>query len=398
MNKGTDDGVVVRSPVVAYGVGVVALIAAILLRWLLDPLMGDTLPLVTLFGAVAAAVWLGGYRPALLVMILGYLVCAYVFIEPRGSLGLDEVRNLVGLSAYLVTCSIIIGFGEALRHARHRAEVRREFLRVTVSSVGDAVIYLHADLVRLAQVFSNLLNNACKYTEPGGQIWLTVERRGSDAIVKIKDTGVGIPPDQLGKIFEMFAQIDRTIDRSQGGLGIGLTVVRRLVEMHGGSVEAFSEGAGRGSEFVVRLLVLTDEPKVDSQKPIAEPTPMAQRRILVVDDNTDAASSLAMLLRVTGNQTYTAHDGLEAVEAAERVRPDVALLDIGLPKLNGYEACRRIREQPWGKKLVLVALTGWGQEEDRRKSTEAGFDVHMVKPVDYAALMTLLAEKLAKQP
>jgi len=255
-------------------------------------------------------------------------------------------------------------------------------------------IYLDADPVRLAQVFGNILNNAYKYTEPGGRIWVTSEREGSDIVVKVKDTGIGIPPDKLGGVFEMFTQIDRSLERSQGGLGIGLTLVKRLVEMHGGSVEASSEGPGRGSEFVVRLPVLIENPKINSPEPASEPT-TTPRRILIVDDNTDAASSLATLLKLTGNETRTAQDGLQAVEAAEQFRPDVVLLDIGLPKLSGYDACRRIREQPWGKKIMMVALTGWGQDDDRRKSQDAGFHAHMVKPVDYSALMKLLSEREA---
>jgi PAS domain S-box-containing protein len=255
-------------------------------------------------------------------------------------------------------------------------------------------IYLHADPVRLAQVFSNILNNACKYTEPGGRISLTAERQGSDAMIRIQDSGMGIPPDKLGSIFEMFAQTDRGSKRSQGGLGIGLWLVRRLVEMHGGSVEALSDGVGHGSEFIVRLPVLIERPVAPLPKPTAEPPTLTPRRFLIVDDSKDAAMSLAMLLKMSGNETRIAYDGLQAVEAARQFHPDVVLLDIGLPKLNGYDACRRIREQPEGKDMVMVALTGWGQEEDRRKSHEAGFDYHIVKPVDYRALMSLLAEKL----
>ena len=197
----------------------------------------------------------------------------------------------------------------------------------------------------------------------------------------------------------MFTQVDRTLERSQGGLGIGLTLAKRLVEMHGGSIQAFSEGPGRGSEFVVRLPILIDDQR--KQQPSGstgneQPAPTA-RRILVVDDNRDGAESLALLLRLAGNKTYTAHDGLEAVQAAESFRPDVVLLDIGLPKLNGRDAARRIREQPWGTKMALVALTGWGQEEDRRRSKEAGFDYHLVKPVNYADLTRLLGSLPSEQ-
>ncbi|MES2306522.1 MAG: PAS domain S-box protein [Gemmatimonadota bacterium] len=253
-------------------------------------------------------------------------------------------------------------------------------------------IYLSADPARLAQVFGNLLNNDCKYTEPGGRVWVTAARRGSEVVVRVRDTGVGIPPEKLGSVFDLFAQVDRSLERSQGGLGIGLTLVKRLVEMHGGSVAAFSEGSERGSEFVVRLPVLPGTPAVLPIAPSAVPEPPATaRRILIADDNADSAASLAMLLAISGNQTHTACDGLEAVEVAERIRPDVVLLDIGMPRLNGYAACRRIREQPWGHRMIVVALTGWGQEADRQKSREAGFDHHLVKPVDYPELMRLLA-------
>jgi PAS domain S-box-containing protein len=253
-------------------------------------------------------------------------------------------------------------------------------------------IYLDADPMRLVQIFSNILNNACKYTEPGGRIWLNAERQGSDVVVKIKDNGMGIPADKLGSVFEMFMQIDQSLERSQGGLGIGLTLVKRLVELHEGSVEAFSGGVGKGSEFVVRLPILVGKPEIEKAKPAAELVEIIGRRVLVVDDNVDAAVSLARLLNMAGNETATAHDGLQAVEAFEKFCPDVILLDIGLPKLNGYDACRRIRETERGASTVIIALTGWGQDDDRAKSKEAGFDAHLVKPVDYGELMKLLRE------
>jgi CheY-like chemotaxis protein/two-component sensor histidine kinase len=255
-------------------------------------------------------------------------------------------------------------------------------------------IPLDADLTRLAQVFANLLNNAAKYTGQGGHIWLTAERHGGEVLVKVRDTGLGIPADMLSKIFEMFAQVDRSLERSQGGLGIGLTLVKRLVEMHGGSVEARSDGPGMGSEFTVRLPVAMASASHQPQPPKGEgekTAAPARRRILVVDDNKDSADSMSMMLSIAGMEARTAYDGLEAVAVAAAFNPDVVLLDIGLPKLNGYEAARRIREQPWGKDMVLVAVTGWGQEEDRRRSQEAGFNFHMVKPVDPAALERLLA-------
>ncbi len=258
-------------------------------------------------------------------------------------------------------------------------------------------IFVDADVTRLGQVFGNLLNNAAKYSERGGRIGLTAERQGGEVVVSVKDTGVGIPPDMLPKIFEMFTQVDRSLEKSQGGLGIGLTLVKQLVEMHGGSVEAKSDGHGRGSEFVVRLPLWKDEGGRMKDESVIGPSgssfilPPSSLKVLVADDNEDAASSLAILLKIMGNEVLTANDGLRAVEAAEAFRPDVILLDIGMPKLNGYEVCRRIRERPWGVKAVLIALTGWGQEEDKRRSQEAGFDHHMVKPVDPAALEKLLA-------
>ena len=256
-------------------------------------------------------------------------------------------------------------------------------------------IYLNADPTRLAQVVGNLLTNACKFTDQGGRIGLSLAQEGEQAVVRVQDNGVGIAPDQLSRVFDMFTQIDTSMERSVGGLGIGLTLVQTLVELHGGSVEVHSPGVAKGSEFVVRLPVMVGAAEPPSPPPTAsEPALPTARRILVVDDNRDSAATLAMLLEMTGNETQTAHDGLEAVEAADTFRPDVVLLDIGLPKMNGFDAARKIREQPWGKDMVLVALTGWGQEEDRKKSKEAGFNGHMVKPVSHAALTKLLAELL----
>lgn len=732
------------SAVTGYLMAIPVLAGAVALRALLDPWLGYEVPLVTLFAGVAAAVWLGGYRPALLVAILGYLACDYLFSRPRGGFDFSDAGNLMGLLAYVVSCSLIIGFGERMRVAQRQAEEHRELLRITLASIGDAVIstdtqgritYLNGvaelltgftlneavgqpletvfrivneqtrqavenpatrviregvivglanhtvlirkdgterpiedsaspirderggmagcvlvfrdatikrrteeelrrqaerfralvtataqiiwttdpdgwvtedssswractgqsyaewkgwgwlnvihpedrerakeawtqavanrsiyvteyrvrakdghyrwmaargvpvldqsggirewvgmntditdrkrveealreadrrkdeflatlahelrnplapiynsleiikradgdadtlreardlierqlahmvrlvddlldvsritrdklelrktrvelasiihqaveicrsartgpedqafdvvlpeqpvcldgDPVRLAQVFCNLLNNACKFTPRGGTIRLTAELRDSAVVVAVKDTGIGIPPGKLENIFEMFAQLDRALERAHGGLGIGLTLVKRLVEMHGGRIEARSEGLGRGSEFLVRLPILAEErhayqPPAGTLKEQAMP-----RRILIVDDNKDSADSLAMLLRLSGHETRLAYDGVAAVEMAQQFRPNVVLLDIGLPKLNGYDACRQIREQPWGADIVMLALTGWGQEEDRRKSKKAGFDEHLVKPLDHAVFMKLLA-------
>jgi PAS domain S-box-containing protein len=734
-----------------YALGFLTVVIAILVRWLLDPVMGDTLPLVTVFGAVAAAVWLGGYRLAIPITLIGYIACHYLFIEPRGTLNLSRTSDIVGLVAYLFTCSLIIAFGEAARISHSRAHQRQEVFRVTLRSIGDAVIttdiearityingvaesltgwshedalgqpldrvfrivnevtrqpvenpavralrqglvvglanhtilikkdgsecpiddsagpirneqghvsgcvlifrdvtaqrlverekanqlltarllasivessddaiigksldgiiqtwnagaerlfgytseqavgrhisfvipperlseeeqiiaslkegkriehyetervrsdgqritvsltispikddsgnvigaskiardvterkrleddlrrlatdlsaadrrkneflatlahelrnplapmsnmlevskrangdseilkrahdtierqldqmirlvddlldwnrithdrlelrrsevelssviqqavevahplidaasqrlildlpsepiYLNADRARLAQVFGNLLNNSSKYTGPEGTISLTAKRIDGEVLVAVKDNGAGIPQDKLDSIFDMFMQVDRTSEQSQAGLGIGLTLVKRLTEMHGGSIEARSDGAGQGSEFVVRLPILSKPALLSQPDTAVESSP--ERRILIVDDNRDSADSLSMLLEITGNKTYMAHDGVEALEAIEKYRPEVVLLDIGLPRLDGHEVCRRVREKSWGKDIVIIALTGWGQEDDRRKSEEAGFNGHLVKPVDYDELLELLS-------
>jgi CheY-like chemotaxis protein/two-component sensor histidine kinase len=278
---------------------------------------------------------------------------------------------------------------QAVEVCRPLAEGAKHRLAVELPSPA---IYLYADPARLAQVFSNLLNNACKYTNDGGSILLSAEHREHEVVVKVNDNGIGIPADKLTSIFELFAQAHTTPGRSQGGLGIGLTVVKRLVEMHGGSVSVASEGPGLGSEFSVCLPTIAGKLQVpQSNLPALEAGAMTTRRILVVDDNDDSAESLAMLLKMSGNETDTANDGLAALAAVETFRPNVVLLDISLPKMDGHEVARRIRREPWGKDIVLVALTGWGQDEDRRKSKEAGFDEHMIKPVDYKALMRLLS-------
>jgi CheY-like chemotaxis protein len=201
---------------------------------------------------------------------------------------------------------------------------------------------------------------------------------------------VGIPRADLDRIFEMFAQVDTSLERTHGGLGIGLTLSKSLVEMHEGRIEARSEGPGTGSEFIVHLPVLIGA-QPSSGIPARSDAPAATYKILVVDDGRDAADSLALLLRLHGHETRTAHDGIDALEIAEAFRPDVVLLDIGMPRLNGYEACRRIRAAPWGKNMVLIAQTGWGQEEDRRLTEAAGFDAHLVKPVDYSRLLRLVS-------
>jgi PAS domain S-box-containing protein len=285
-----------------------------------------------------------------------------------------------------------IGLDEAVRLAveTSRPEIEARGHTFTVE-IPPERIGVEADANRLAQVFANLLNNAAKYTEPGGQVALVVERSRAHAVVRVRDTGIGIPPEMLPKVFDIFTQVDRTLEGAQGGLGIGLSLVKGIVEKHGGSVEARSDGRGRGSEFIVRLpLLAADLPDAKSViAAVAGPTP--PRRVLVVDDNRDAAVSLASMLAFMGNVTRTAHDGIEALDIAETFRPDLVVLDIGMPRLSGYDTARKLREKPWGRDLVLVALTGWGQDEDRRRSHDAGFDSHLVKPIEPGAMERLLA-------
>jgi CheY-like chemotaxis protein len=221
------------------------------------------------------------------------------------------------------------------------------------------------------------------------------ERQGHTVIVRVTDTGVGIPGDQLPHLFEMFYQVDRSLERAQSGLGLGLSLVRWLVEAHGGRVEARSEGSGKGSEFVVHLPVFIGEAEsLPAQQPgVRDQASTTGLRIVVADDNRDSADLFAMFLRLIGNDVYTAYDGVRAVEEAERVRPDAVLLDIGMPRLNGEDACRRIRATPWGSNVVLIAVTGWDQEENRRRIIDAGFDAHLIKPVDPGAVMELLASR-----
>ncbi len=627
-------------PLRAFAVAFAAFALAILLRWLLDPVLGDSLPLVTVFGAVAVAVWVGGAGPASVVALLSYAACNYLFISPRGAVAF-EPEEMVGFGAYLVTCALIIIMGQAMRSARSQlvreAELRRladqergrqlqsaRLLAAIVESSDDAIIsktlsgviqswnaaaermfgysaqhaigrhislvippdrlqeedriignlrcgrriehfetervhqdgrlipvsltispiyndggevigaskivrditarreaeaeraklsdhlrklaaelsvadtrkneflatlahelrnplaplanmlevlkrsdqdpdarqqaretmdrqlrqlvrlvddlldlnrithnrlelrqadvelapiirqaiegarpmmesagqtlklelpvepvYLHADTARLAQVFGNLLNNASRYSPAGAHVAVSGRVASGELRVSVRDNGIGIPPEKLQDIFEMFTPLERNHARSQGGLGIGLTLARRLVAMHGGSLEAFSAGTDKGSEFIVRLPALAAAPR--AKPAAARPLLSRHRRVLVVDDNEDAAVSLAMLLDMTGNVTHLAHDGEQALAAAEKYRPDVVLLDIGMPKMNGHEVCRRMRAQPWGRNLKVIALTGWGQEQDRRQSREAGFDAHLVKPVDPATLSQVIA-------
>jgi len=263
--------------------------------------------------------------------------------------------------------------------------------------VAPESIRVFGDPLRLTQAVGNVLSNAAKYTDNGGHISLTARLVDGEVEIRVRDSGIGIPTDLQPMIFDMFTQLNHQTGRTQGGLGIGLALVRKLLEMHGGAVSAFSEGNGQGSEFLITLPVIPDEVNAAngraagaSESEPGEFLPQVRRRILVADDNSDALESLATLLELSGHEVFSAANGALALESAERHLPEVALLDIGMPKLDGYEVARRIRAQPWGRRITLVALTGWGQESDRRRSGEAGFDSHLVKPLDLDKLTALL--------
>jgi two-component system CheB/CheR fusion protein len=284
-------------------------------------------------------------------------------------IGLDEVVR----SAVETSQPLIDAFG-------HRLEI----------SLPAEPLTLEADPIRIAQVLANLLNNAAKYTEPGGQIRLVAKREGSVVSISVRDDGVGIAVDMLDKVFDLFRQVGQPLERTQGGLGIGLTLVKRLVEMHGGTIQASSGGVGHGAEFVVRL-PLTGRLSDAKQTPPLRSTAISRWRILVVDDHQDSANSMGALLKLSGADVRTAYDGETALEAIRSYRPSIVLLDIGLPGMNGYEVARQAREQSEGRHLTLIALTGWGAEDSVRRSREAGIDHHLVKPVDHHALIDLLS-------
>jgi signal transduction histidine kinase/CheY-like chemotaxis protein len=474
--------------------------AAILVRKLLDPILGSIFELPTVFSAVAVAAWFGGPVPAIITAVAGYLAADYLFMEPRGSVG-GSPEFLAGIGLYLVSCAVIIFLGMRGRRAeirrrqaeqkllglvgqlqeagrtkdeflatlahelrnplapirnasfllkqqeppdsdaqwarqvidrqsahlsrlvddlldvsritRGKVDLRRE--RTSISTVvGSAVetvrpiiqshqhgltvslpgetLFVFGDFTRLAQVLSNLLTNAAKYTPPKGRIEVAAERDGECVVLRVSDSGVGIPREMLGAIFEMFTQVDSSLERTAGGLGIGLTLAKRLVELHGGTIEAKSDGPGRGSEFVVRLPLMPASEESPATVPGVEGVAghEASGRALVVDDNRDTAESLSRLLAMDGYDVRMASSGMEALREAAAFHPDVVILDIGLPLMNGYDVARRIRREPWGERIRLVAVTGWGKEEDRRLSKEAGFDEHVVKPVDPEALRALI--------
>ena len=276
-----------------------------------------------------------------------------------------------------------------------RPHIDEQRHRLSTSLPREAIV-VDADAARLSQVFANLLHNACKYTEPGGEIQVTVALPNeSEVEVAVRDNGIGIPPDFLPRLFQKFSQVEPALERSQGGLGLGLALVQGIVALHDGRVEARSGGPGRGSEFIVRLPVLSVSVEMPAPAPAsADETPrhLVSRRVLVVDDNEDSAESLALLLRLEGHLVKTAHDGETALAVAERFQPDAILLDLGMPRLNGYEVCERIRVQPWGQGILMVAQTGWGQAQDRARTLAAGFDAHLTKPIDPATVQEMLVK------
>jgi CheY-like chemotaxis protein/two-component sensor histidine kinase len=329
-------------------------------------------------------------------------------LAPESQWALSAIDRQVRQMARLIDDLV-----DVARISSNRFELRKEcvdlavVLRLAVETSGsllrsggqefsvvlpDRPLNLDADPIRLAQAVSNLLNNAAKYTGRDGHIWLIAERAGGDAIVTVRDTGVGISGAMLPHVFEMFSQSEQTRTRMLGGLGIGLTLVKRLVEMHGGTVAAESAGQDMGSTFVIRLPALVESSQC-SQPQAEAPVRMSppSLRILIVDDNRDAADSLAMLLRTTGNDIRTAYDGLEAVQVANDFRPEVVLLDIGLPKIDGHEVAQRLRREPWAQHACLIAVTGWSDETDRARSRASGFDHHLVKPLDTGHLAKLLS-------
>jgi signal transduction histidine kinase len=273
---------------------------------------------------------------------------------------------------------------QAIETARPLIDARQHTLSV---DIADERLIVDGDVARLSQVVANILNNAAKFTDPGGRIALRVRRDAPHVAIEVRDTGRGIPREMLPRVFDLFTHSDQPLDRTFGGLGIGLAIVRQLVEMHGGTVRAKSDGPGQGTEVLVRLpLLIASSLAVTpaAEPPARQVTPC---RILVVDDNDDAAETLAMMLRLQGHSVQTAQDGLQALEVAPEFLPQVVMLDLGMPRLNGFETATRIRLQPWGREVPLIALTGWGQPKDRQRTVEAGFNEHLVKPVGQQELL-----------
>jgi CheY-like chemotaxis protein len=310
---------------------------------------------------------------------------------------LDVSRITRGkIKLQMETVNVATVVDRALETCRPLLDARKHELTI---ALPPEPLWVQGDTARLVQIVGNLLNNAAKYTEDGGRVWLSVAREDGQVALRVRDTGIGIPQDMLTYVFDMFAQVDRSLDRSQGGLGIGLTLVHRLVELHHGSVQASSAGPNQGSEFVVRLPLVsqaqTPEPSVNGAQKL--PAPRACYRILLVDDNVDGANSLAMVLQMSGHDVHVAYDGPTAIQAAAALWPDIMLLDIGLPGMDGYELAKHLRQQPGLSDVPLVAVSGYARAEDRLRSQEAGFSYHLVKPLDPQALPGLFAS-LLEQP
>ena len=272
---------------------------------------------------------------------------------------------------------------------RQSAEAARHQISLTA---GGEPVYVSGDRTRLTQIFANILHNAVKYTPPAGRIEITLRVESRQAMVSIRDNGMGIPAEMLEHIFEPFAQLDRSYERADGGLGIGLTLAKKLIELHEGRIEARSAGRGKGTEFLVCLPAIAAAPAPRASAPHRRSDVMVSCRVLIADDNHDAAVSLSMLLQAMGHDTRVVHDGIEALEEAEIFRPEIVLLDIGMPRLDGYETARRLAGRPWAAATQIVAVTGWGQETDRQRAKEAGFHRHLVKPVDLDALRDVMSE------
>jgi len=298
-----------------------------------------------------------------------------------------------------------IDLASSLRHAVEAVRSYCEEVDLTLTVIFPSQpIHVNADPVRMEQVVGNLLTNACKFTEKGGQVSLAVETDGGHAVIRVRDNGIGIAPEQLSQVFELFMRADAGMDRAEQGLGIGLALVKHLVEKHGGSIEARSPGLGQGSEFIVRLPMAkpSGRSRKSRKSTTTEPTgaaalPEASGRILIVDDNRDAARSLAVLLGFAGYETHTVFEGAGAIEAVSRMRPQAVVLDIGMPNMDGFEVCRRIRQEPRGEEIVVIAVSGWGHEEVREKAKGAGFDGHLVKPVEFSDLTKLLSDLLPSE-
>lgn len=315
---------------------------------------------------------------------------------------LDDLLDISRLSRGRLTLqrsivSIDDVIDAAVETSRPAIDRHGQHLRLSIHCPG---VRLDGDEARLTQVFANLLNNAAKYSSPGGRIDLSASQEGGTVVVRVRDTGIGMAPDLVERVFGLFTQAVEAQAHAPGGLGIGLSLARRLVEMHGGTIAAASPGVGRGSEFTVRLPALAARPSEsragDERLPVV-PAPIACR-VLVVDDNVDAANMTALLLHGAGCDIRTVYDGPAALRESEAFRPDVVLMDVGMPVMDGHEVCRRIRSLPWGRDPLVVAISGWGQEEARQRSAEAGFDQHLTKPVDPDALVQLVRDAAARAP